>query len=83
MDRPVKITFGELREMRLSGVLIYCADHTCSHSVASAEQWDDDVRLSDIEPLFTCTVCGRRGADVRPDFRTDGRRRSASGNSTR
>ena len=50
MDRSVKITFGELREMGLSGVLICCADHTCSHSVAiSAEQWDDDVRLSDID----------------------------------
>jgi hypothetical protein len=26
------------------------------------------VRLSDIEPHFTCTRCGKRGADVRPDF---------------
>jgi hypothetical protein len=84
MDRPEKITFGEPREMGLSGVLIYCADHKCSHSVAiSAERWADYVRLSDIEPLFTCTACGRRGADVRPNFRTDGGGRSAPGNSTR
>jgi hypothetical protein len=27
----------------------------------------DDVRLSDIEERFT-RVCGKRGADVRPDF---------------
>jgi hypothetical protein len=28
----------------------------------------DEVRLSDIEPQFVCNACGRRGADVRPDF---------------
>jgi len=26
------------------------------------------MRLSDIEPRFTCKVCGHRGADVRPNF---------------
>lgn len=67
--RPVKITFGEMREMGLRGVLVYCADYRCGHSVAiSADHWPDDLRLSDIEPRFTCTACGRRGADVRPDF---------------
>ena len=31
-------------------------------------QWPDDTRLSDIEPRFICAACGKRGADVRPDF---------------
>jgi hypothetical protein len=31
----------------------------------------DDVRLSDIEPRFVCQACGRRGADVRPNFDWD------------
>jgi hypothetical protein len=45
--RPVKITFGDMREMGLRGVLIYCADYHCSHSVAlSADRWPDEVRLS-------------------------------------
>jgi hypothetical protein len=36
-----------------------------SHSVAvMADQWADDVRLSDIEPQFVCSACGKRGADV-------------------
>ena len=26
------------------------------------------MRLSDIEPLFVCKACGKRGAEVRPDF---------------
>ena len=33
-----------------------------------ADRWPDDTKLSDIEPRFVCTACGKRGADVRPDF---------------
>jgi hypothetical protein len=51
------------------GILVYCADNRCSHSIEmSAEQWPDDVRLSDIEPRFVCKACGKRGADVWPHF---------------
>ena len=40
-----------------------------SHSIAiSADPRPDDLQLSDIEPRFVCRVCGKRGADVRPDF---------------
>jgi len=63
----MKITFGEMREMGLSGVLVYCH---CGHNVAlCADHWPDDLRLSDLEPRFICRGCGRRGADVRPDFK--------------
>jgi hypothetical protein len=68
-DRPPKITFAEMREMGVHGVVVHCADYRCSHSVKlSADQWADDVRLSDIEDRFTCKACGKRGADARPDF---------------
>ena len=47
-DRPTKITFAEMREMDVRGIIVYCADYTCSHSIAvSAEGWPDDLRLSD------------------------------------
>ena len=49
--RPQKITFGEMREMGVRGVLVYCADYHCSHNVAlSADRWPDELRLSDLEP---------------------------------
>ena len=32
------------------------------------DQRPDEVRLSDLEPLFICRACGIRGADVRPNF---------------
>jgi hypothetical protein len=68
--RPQKITFGKMRDdMGVRGVVVYCADYRCGHSVAlSADHWADDIRLSDIEPLFICAACSKRGAEVRPDF---------------
>lgn len=70
MERPEKITFGQMRSSGVRRVLVYCADFKCSHSTEmSADQWPDNVRLSDIEPRFTCQACGKRGADVRPNFR--------------
>ena len=39
----------------------------------------DDARLSDIEERFTCRVCGKRGADVRPDFNWDRKQSSVMG----
>ncbi|TFW52284.1 hypothetical protein CT676_42670 [Bradyrhizobium sp. MOS001] len=64
--RPVKITFGEMREMGVRDILVY--GH-CGHHVAlDADLWPDRVRLSDLEPRFVCRGCGSRGAEVRPDF---------------
>jgi hypothetical protein len=69
MKRPEKITIGEMRQSGVTGVLVYCADQNCSHIVtASAEEWPDDVRLSDFEGRYVCSVCGHHGADVRPDW---------------
>ena len=54
-DRPQKITFAEMREMGIRGLLVHCADYRCSHSIAmSGDGWPDDLRLSDIEERFVC-----------------------------
>src|ERR1700720_50448 len=67
--RNQKITFAEMRSAGVRGILIYCADYRCSHwTRLDADRWPDDVRLSDIEPRFICQACGRKGADVRPNF---------------
>ena len=58
--------------MRQSGprrLQIFCGNYKCAHSVViNADHWSDDVRLSDLEPKFTCQICGHRGADIRPLF---------------
>jgi hypothetical protein len=68
-EPPAKITFAEMRDSGVRGLLVYCQNYQCRHSIAiSADPWPDQVRLSDLEPRFVCQACGRRGADVRPDF---------------
>jgi hypothetical protein len=58
-----------MRASGVRGILIYCADYKCSHSTAiSGDRWPDDVRLSELEPQFTCQACGHKGADIRPCF---------------
>jgi hypothetical protein len=57
-----------MRSSGVRGLLVYCSKYRCSHYIAiSGDRWPDDVRLSDIEPRFVCSACGKRGADVRPD----------------
>lgn len=69
VTRNKKLTLSEMRSSGVRGVIIHCADYKCSHSTRIiADQWSDDLRLSDLEPKFTCKACGKRGADVRPDF---------------
>jgi len=49
-----------MRASGVRGLLIYCSDYRCSHWTAiSGDRWPDDVRLSDLEPRFTCQ--GTRG----------------------
>jgi len=60
---------GEMRASGVRGLLVYCSDYRCSHyATISADQWPDDIRLSDLEPVFSCQACGKKGADVGPDF---------------
>ena len=72
--RAQKITLGEMRRGRggTRGLLVFCADYRCGHMTrlapAEVDAWPDNVRLSDLELKFTCSKCGQRGADVRPDF---------------
>jgi hypothetical protein len=49
-----KMTFGEMRQSGVTAILIYCSDFRCGRHQTIAADWPDDVRLSDIEPRFTC-----------------------------
>jgi hypothetical protein len=59
LTRQKKITLAQMRSSGVRGLLIYCADYKCSHwTTIREDRWPDDVRLSDIEPRFTCQACG-------------------------
>ena len=67
-DRSEKITFAEMRASGVRGLLIYCSDYRRSHSLAiSGDRWSDDVRLSDLEPLFGAPSAAS-AAPTWPDF---------------
>jgi len=34
LTRPQKISFADMRDMGVRGLLIYCTDFKCSHSIA-------------------------------------------------
>ena len=75
-DRPRKITFAEMRESGVRGLLIYCVDYRCSHSIAiSGDAWPDDVRLSDIlrRGLFARLAASAAPTCGRISTGTDGR----------
>jgi hypothetical protein len=80
VTREQKITLGEMRASGVRGLLVYCADYRCAHAVRiSADRWPDHIRLSDLEPLFVCKACGRRGADIGPDWDWELSQRRAGG----
>ena len=69
MSQQEKITFGEMRASGAVRIIVHCGDYKCGRSVTIYPAlWPDNVRLSDLEERFVCTVCGHRGADVRPLF---------------
>jgi hypothetical protein len=43
INRPQKITFGEMRATGVRGILVYCGDYKCSHWIAiSGDRWGDE-----------------------------------------
>jgi hypothetical protein len=70
LTRPQKITFAEMREVGVRGILVHCADYRCSHS-SPAQRRPIAGRVSGCRvsnPRFVCQARGKRGADVWPDF---------------
>ena len=65
----METTFAKMRDSSVREILVYCLDYRCSNSmVLMADHRPGDVRLSNIEMRFVCPVCGKRGADIRPNF---------------
>jgi hypothetical protein len=56
-DRPQKITFGEMRDMGVRGLLVYCADYRCGHSIATS---------GDASPMMSGCPISNPGLSARP-----------------
>jgi hypothetical protein len=63
LRRPQKITFAEMRDSGVRGMLVYCQNYQCGHSTAiSGDRWPDDVRLSVIPLLLLCRTIRKKPA---------------------
>jgi hypothetical protein len=67
-SRPQRITLADMREQDARGILVCCADYTCSHSIAQCGPLAGRSPALRSRAAFICKACGKRGADVRPDF---------------
>jgi hypothetical protein len=67
MSDPVqKITFAEMRAAGVRGVLIYCSDYRCSHSIClDADRWATRTSL-EVTTELSVAARGQRYSPVVP-----------------
>jgi hypothetical protein len=61
MPAENKITFGEMREMGVRGLLIYCSDYHCSHSIVISA---DRCRMMSGSPTSSRVSSAERAASA-------------------
>jgi hypothetical protein len=66
MQRPQKITFGEMRESGVRGVLIYCSHYHCSHYVTASALQAKPMECGGVKLLFPMTGTSRSLLVMRP-----------------
>jgi hypothetical protein len=65
------MSFSEMRARGMRGIVVCCSNDRCGQRIhLSAVRWADGTHLPDIEPGIICTICGRRGANVRADWQS-------------
>jgi hypothetical protein len=63
------VTLGHIRRHGCRDVLVYCRDIVCNHSVTTnTDHLGDDTPMRSLGARTACSKCGRRGAEVRPDW---------------
>ena len=63
------VTLGHIRSHGCRDVLVYCRDIVCNHSAKmNADHLGDHTPVRSLGARMACTKCGRRGAEVRPDW---------------
>jgi hypothetical protein len=68
VERPLKITFAEMHDSDVRGIPVYLLGPQVQPLCRlMADHGPDDVRPSDIEPRYVCSVCATQGAEVRPN----------------
>jgi hypothetical protein len=56
MSRPQKITFADMRDMGVRGVLIILPDYSAELVTMGGDRRPNDIRLFNLEPRFVSNV---------------------------
>ena len=70
-SEPRNANIGHCRAHDLTHLLIYCTNFPvfCYHDARiPIDGLPDDLQLDDIQARCRCTRCGKKGAEVRPDW---------------
>jgi hypothetical protein len=70
-DEPRRANIGHCRAHDLTHLLIYCTNFPvfCYHDARMPiDRFSDDAMLDDIQARCRCTKCGKKGAEIRPDW---------------
>ena len=63
------VTLGHIRGHGCRDLLVYCSSINCNHETKmNADHLPDKTVIRQLGPRMVCTLCGHRGADVRPDW---------------
>jgi hypothetical protein len=66
-----KITLGEMRSSGVSGLLVYCADYKCSHTIkleaVVVDRWEIESGSPTSSPASSASAAALE-ADIRPNF---------------
>ena len=81
-DKPVRL--ANMRTHGRKHVFVNCGNPDCYHNAElDVSRLPDDATFNDLQPRMLCTVCGHRGADVRPDWSPHVNKRHAEPGSAR
>jgi hypothetical protein len=73
------MTFGNMRQLGVRALVVYCLNPDCRHeTVINVDDYGDNVIVPWFGPRMVCSVCGRLGADVRPNWKEQSTRKSLS-----
>jgi hypothetical protein len=67
--RRQRNTVSRVKGYGVTHLLVYCSRPECRNERRlPVEQFPDDAEILSIGPRMRCEKCGRKGADVRPDW---------------
>ena len=78
--RGPPMTLGNMRRLGVQRLIGYCLNHSCRHSaLIDVSRFANEVEVPWFRLRVKCGKCGSRNVDVRPNWKEQPERPSATG----